>query len=107
MEFYGISMIRLDATGTEVNEVKLHKVLHRPVGTDEIEANPGERVQVGEVVRLLANGDFVWILVDDGPGSFMHTDAVRIKEQAGPASGIESHDTNGQRTNALFRLPRF
>ena len=105
MREYGISMIRLDPARAEVDEVLLHEILRRSPGTDEIGRNEGMQVSYREVAKLLKNEDFVWVLVDDGPGSFTHTDSVGLK--APDSERIGSFDLNGEPTLSLYELPQF
>jgi hypothetical protein len=105
MREYGISKIRLDAARAEVDEVLLHEIVRRSPGTDEIGTNEGTKVSYQEVAKLIQNDAFVWILVDDGPDSFAHTDSVELK--APDNQRIGSFNLNGDPTRSLYELPQF
>ena len=102
MSTYGISWIKLNQAGTEVDEVKIHK-FSKAESAAEYEIDDGTAMAYHEVASLIDSGDKVWVIVYDGPGKFRHTDKVRVKP--GQYEYLESFGADGAATTALMSLP--
>ncbi|RKE34242.1 hypothetical protein B0G76_0238 [Paraburkholderia sp. BL23I1N1] len=103
MSIYGISMIKLDVAVDEVAEAKVHqfsKDKDGSIGLDE-----GKAMAYHEVASLIVDGDTVFVIVPDGPGSYRHTDKVRVKP--GQHEYLESFGDDGAATAALMALPTY
>lgn len=103
MSTYGISMIKLDATAGEVAEAKVHRFSKNDDGSIGLDA--GRALAYHEVASLIIGGDTVFIIVPDGPGSYRHTDQVRVKP--GQHEYLESFGDDGTATAALMELPTY
>ncbi|WP_186098103.1 hypothetical protein [Burkholderia gladioli] len=101
MSYYGISMIKLDAAGAEVAEAKVHRYSRNDDGS--IGLDSGREMAYHEVASLIVGGDNVYVIVPDGPGSYRHTDKVRVK--LGQREYLESFGDDGAATAALMALP--
>lgn len=104
MSIYGISMIKLDATVDEVAEAKVHRFSKDKDGN--IGLDEGKAMAYHEVASLIVGGDTVYVIVEgDDPGSYRHTDKVRVK--AGQREYLESFGRDGATTGALMALPAY
>ncbi|KGV55987.1 hypothetical protein [Burkholderia pseudomallei] len=103
MSTYGISMIKLDATIGEVAEAKVHRFSKN--GDGNIGLDAGRALAYHEVANLIVGGDTVFVIVPDGPGSYRHTDKVRVKP--GQHEYLESFGDDGAATDALMALPTY
>ncbi|VWD12082.1 hypothetical protein [Burkholderia lata] len=104
MTYYGISMIKLDQTGVEVEEAKVHTYFRNdpadPVGLDE-----GRAMAYHEVANLIVGGDTVFVIVPDAAGVYRDTDMVRVKP--GQREYLESFGADGAASGALMALPTY
>lgn len=103
MSVYGISMIKLDAATGEVAEAKIHRFSKNDNGS--IGTDVGRALAYHDVANLIVNGDTVFVIVPDGPGSYRHTDKVRVKP--GQHEYLESFGDDGAATAALMALPTY
>ncbi|CAJ3407609.1 Uncharacterised protein [Burkholderia pseudomallei] len=103
MSTYGISMIKLDATIGEVAEAKVHRFSKNDDGS--IGLDEGRSLAYHEVANLIVGGDDVFVIVPDGPGSYRHTDKVRVKP--GQHEYLESFGDDGVASTALMALPTY
>ncbi|MCX4137895.1 hypothetical protein M0D68_06850 [Paraburkholderia sp. SEWSISQ10-3 4] len=106
MSVYGISWIKLDSTGTEVEEAKVHEYsLHDPIDTTP-GLDVGKAMTHHEIANLIVGGDEVYVIVwDDDAGVYQHTDKVRVKP--GQREYLESFGADGTATTALMSLPTY
>jgi hypothetical protein len=66
----------------------------------------GTAMAYHKVVSLINTcGDSVFVIVPDGPGTYRHTDKVRVKP--GQREYLESFGADGAATTALMELPRY
>ncbi|WP_034196563.1 hypothetical protein [Burkholderia cenocepacia] len=104
MSYYGISMIKLDQAGVEVEEAKVHKYFRNdpadPIGLDE-----GKTMAYHDVANLIVGGDTVFVIVPDGAGVYRDTDRVRVKP--GQHEYLESVGADGAASGALMALPTY
>lgn len=105
MSYYGISMIKLDSAGTEVDEAKVHKYSRSDPADTTYGLDEGKAMAYHEVANLIVGGDTVYVIVPDGPGTYQHTDKVRIKP--GQREYLESFGEDGAATAALMALPTY
>jgi hypothetical protein len=103
MSTYGISMIKLDAAADEVAEAKVHRYIKNDDGSIGLDA--GRALAYHDVASLIVRGDTVFVIVPDGPGSYRHTDKVRVKP--GQHEYLESFGDDGTATAALMALPTY
>lgn len=104
MSYYGISAVKLDYAGVEVEEAKVHRITRSdPAGPFEYDV--GTAMPHHEVANLVVSGDKVYVLEVDGPGSFRPTDKVRVKP--GQMEYLESYRADGAATTALLDLPKW
>ncbi|WDD93708.1 hypothetical protein Bsp3421_003801 [Burkholderia sp. FERM BP-3421] len=103
MSCYGISMIKLDAAVGEVAEAKVHQFSKDKDGNIGLDA--GRAMAYHDVADLIVGGDTVYVIVPDGPGSYRHTDKVRVKR--GQHEYLESFGGDGAATTALMVLPKY
>lgn len=104
MSYYGISAVKLDQAGVEVEEAKVHKFSKNDPNDAEILLDAGTAMEYHEVASLIAAGDTVFVLEYVGPGEFHHTDKVRVKP--GQREYLESFGEDGAATTALMDLPK-
>jgi hypothetical protein len=70
MSYYGISAIKLDQAGTEVEEAKVHKFSKNNPADSEIGLDAGTAMAYHEVASLInTSGDTEFVIVPDGPGT--------------------------------------
>ncbi|ALF88472.1 MULTISPECIES: hypothetical protein [Ralstonia solanacearum species complex] len=105
MSYYGISEVKLDQAGVEVEEAKVHKFSKNDPNDAEIHLGVGTAMAYHEVAGLISTGDTVFVLEHVGPGEFHHTDKVRVKP--GQRGYLESFGKDGVATTSLLDLPRF
>ncbi|MCA8034535.1 hypothetical protein LGM46_16340 [Burkholderia arboris] len=103
MSTYGISMIKLDTATGEIVEAKIHGFSKNDDGS--IGLDTGRALDYHEIANLIVGGDAVFVIVPDGPGSYRHTDKVRVKP--GQHEYLESFGDNGAPTDALMALPTY
>jgi len=100
MSTYGISMIKLEAATGEVAEAKVHRFSKNDDGGIGLDA--GRALPYHEIASLIVRGDTVFVIVPDGPGSYRHTDKVRVKP--GQREYLESFGDDGAASAALMAL---
>ncbi|KIX67123.1 hypothetical protein [Burkholderia pseudomallei] len=106
MSYYGISAIKLDSTGAEVEEAKVHKFSKNASADSEDGLDEGTAMAYHEVASLINTcGDTVFVIVPNDHGGYRHTDKVRVKP--GQYEYLESFGTNGTATTALMELPKY
>ncbi|VWC97800.1 hypothetical protein BLA18110_03842 [Burkholderia lata] len=103
MSYYGISMVKLDATVGEVAEAKVHQLSKDKDGNIGLDA--GKAMAYHDVANLIVGGDTVYVIVPDGPGPYRYTDKVRVKP--GQRQYLESFGGDGAATAALMALLKF
>ncbi|MBN3787368.1 hypothetical protein G3N94_10740 [Burkholderia sp. Ac-20353] len=95
-------MIKLDAAVGEVAEAKLHQFSKDKDGN--IGLDGGKVMAYHDVANLIVGGDTVYVIVEGvDPGSYRHTDKVRVKP--GQHEYLESFGDDGAATAALMALP--
>jgi len=106
MSYYGISAIKLDQAGTEVEEALVHKITRNDPADTEIGFDVGTAIAYDEVASLInTSGDTVFVLAVDALGSYQPTDTVRVK--SGQREYLESFGADGAATAALLELPKY
>lgn len=103
MNIYGISMIKLDPTVGEVAEAKVHRFSKNDDGSIGLDA--GRALAYHKVANLIVGGDDMFVIVPDGPGSYRHTDKIRVKP--GQHEYLESVGDDGAASAALMALPTY
>src|SRR5476649_207578 len=105
MSYYGISIIKLNKAGTEVDEVKIHKYIKNDTQNAPPGLDKGQAMAYHEVANLIVGGDTVFVVVPDESGAYQHTDEVRVKP--GQHEYLESFGKDGAATDALMALPTY
>jgi len=104
MSYYGISSIKLNEAGTEVEEVKIHKYLKNSPADSIPGLDAGTAMAYHDVANLIVGGDRVFVIVPDESGAFQHTDEVRVKP--GQHEYLESFGKDDAASDSLMALPK-
>ena len=104
MRYFGISAIKLNGAGTEVDKVFIHLAVRRRDGPTH-GWTKGEAMNYTDVAKLISAGDAVWVLKATAPGEYGHTEKVRVKP--GQHERLQSYNEKGEPTRSLLDLPTF
>lgn len=100
MSIYGITAVNWDASHKFIGKLLSHQVVK--VDDYQFKLNVGVSMSRQQVVTLIDQGDQVYVMLADEPGSYSVGDTIRIKP--GQAEHLESVDKAGKPTNSLYAL---
>jgi hypothetical protein len=106
MTYYGISAIHWNANLGDIDEVLLRKIV-RQWREGVFKVSHGEPAWCSDVIRLIRDGDKVWVIATDGHGKYTNTDRVRINVKPDGRECLYSCTKDGTPTSALTDLPRY
>jgi len=106
MAYYGISAIHWNVNLGDIDEVLLRKIV-REWRAGVFKLSHGEPAWCSDVVRLIRDGDKVWVIASDGQGKYTNTDRVRVNVKSDGREYLYSCTKDGTPTSALTDLPRY
>ncbi|WP_206105647.1 hypothetical protein [Sapientia aquatica] len=104
MSYYGITKISWDKSHGFVKQVILHKMSRNTEDSRIFGLDAGTKLPYYEVASLIDKGNHVYVMLNDGPGSYKADDGVGVMPGY-QEEYIESVDEAGNPTGALFDLP--